>query len=175
VSPPPAWGNANYFNGEDSGGALLDFHIHDTDFVQFCFGRPRSVFSTGITRFSGAPDHVVTSYQVADGTPVTAEASWLMADSFGFKMEYTVNFERATVDFDLSRGGEALKIYEPGQPGRVVSCEPGDGYLGETRYFIECIQRGVAPSVVTAADGLSAVEICEAEEKSIRTGAVVSL
>ena len=28
------------FQGGDSGGALLDLHIHDTDFVQFLFGRP---------------------------------------------------------------------------------------------------------------------------------------
>jgi len=61
VSEPPGWSRSTYFNGEQSGGALLDLHIHDTDFVQFLFGRPRGVFSTGLTRFSGAIDHVVTN------------------------------------------------------------------------------------------------------------------
>ena len=37
------------FKGGESGGALLDLHIHDTDFVQFLFGRPASVFSTGVS------------------------------------------------------------------------------------------------------------------------------
>jgi predicted dehydrogenase len=150
-------------------------HIHDTDFVQYCFGRPRAVFSVGTTRFSGAVDHVVTAYQYADGTPITAEGSWLMAETLGFSMQYTVNFEKATADFDISRGADALKLHENGQPARVIECEKVDGYLVELRHMIESIQTGTAPRIVTAADGLSAVEICEAEERSIKTGALVTL
>jgi predicted dehydrogenase len=175
VCPPPDWSGAGYLNGEESGGALLDLHIHDTDFVQFCFGRPRGVQSVGTTRFSGATDHVVTSYQVAGGIPITAEGSWLMTEGFGFKMEYTVNFERATADYDNGRGADALKLYEDGQKARVIPRAGGDGYEAELSYIIQCIQQDTPPSVVTSADGLSAVEICEAEEKSIKTGEVVGL
>ncbi len=175
VSAPPGWSKSSYFKGDDSGGALLDLHIHDTDFVQFCFGRPRSVFSTGTTRFSGAVDHVVTAYQFADGVPVTAEGSWLMSESFGFKMEYTVSFEQATVDYDLARGADALRVFEGSQKPRTIQCEAVDGYLVELRHMIESIQNGTPPTIVTAADGLSAVEICDAEERSIKTGAVVLL
>ena len=94
-------------------------------FVQFCFGRPRSVFSVGATRFSGAIDHVVTSYNVAAGIPVTAEGSWLMAEGFGLQMECTVNFEKATVDYDLARGTDALKLFEEGQPPRTINASRG--------------------------------------------------
>jgi predicted dehydrogenase len=41
--------------------------------------------------------------------------------------------------------------------------------------MLGAIQTGKAPKVVTAQDGLSAVEICEAEAKSVRTGRVVPL
>lgn len=175
VCPPPGWSKERYFKGDDSGGALLDLHIHDTDFVQYCFGRPRAVFSTGTTRFSGAIDHVVTSYQFTRGVPVVAEGSWLMADAYGFKMEYTVNFEKATADFDSSRGAEALRLHEDGKESRTIQCEPGDGYIHELRHMIESIQKGVPPSIVTAADALSAVEICEAEERSVKSGMVITL
>ena len=50
-----------------------------------------------------------------------------------------------------------------------------DGYVGELSYMIQCIESKRAPSVVTAQDGLSAVEICEAEEESIKTGKIVTL
>jgi predicted dehydrogenase len=172
VGEPPAWGQEAYFDGAASGGALLDLHIHDTDFVQFLFGRPRSVFSQGFSQFSGAIDHVVTQYQVASGATVSAEGSWMMTPGHGFNMAYTVIFERATADFDLSRGPEALRLFEPGRAGRTVPLEPGDGYVQELSYLVGCLREGRAPERVTLADALSAVEICEAEERSIRSGRV---
>jgi predicted dehydrogenase len=175
MSEPPAWGRAGYFNGAQSGGALLDLHIHDVDFVQYVFGRPTAVYSQGFTFYSGAIDHVVTQYTVASGAAVSAEGSWMMSDGFGFNMAYTVIFERATADYDLSRGPDALKIFEQGQGVRVVPPEPGDGYLGELGYMIDCIENQRPPDRVTARDGLSAVEICDAEEESIRTGRIVPL
>ena len=173
VSAPPGWSRDSYFKGGDSGGALLDLHIHDTDFVQFLFGRPTSVFSTGQSRFSGAIDHVVTQYKVAGGATVYAEGSWLMTS--GFNMSYTVMFEQATIDFDSARGTDAVQLMEEGQPTRTVKPEGVDGYVGELSHLISAIQSSQPPTVVTAQDGLSAVEICEAEEKSIQTGQVVEL
>jgi predicted dehydrogenase len=175
VCPPPGWSRGCYLKGRDSGGALLDLHIHDADFIQFCFGRPRGVFAVGRTRFSGAIDHVVASYRMAGGATVTAEGSWLMTEGYGFKMQYTVNFEKATADYDNGRGADALQLFEEGRRPRVIKCAGGDGYEMELRYFIQCIQNGKPPAIVTATDGLSAVEICEAEEKSIRTGKAVRL
>ena len=173
VSAPPGWSRNSYFKGEDSGGALLDLHIHDTDFVQFLFGRPKSVFSTGLSRFSGAIDHVVTQYNVAGGATVYAEGSWLL--TAGFNMSYTVMFEKATVDFDSARGADALRVDEEGQPTRTVKPEGVDGYVEELRHLVNSIQTGQAPTIVTPQDGLSAVEICEAEEQSVKSGRVVEL
>jgi predicted dehydrogenase len=175
VAEPPGWGQSNFFNGAESGGALFDLHIHDTDFVQFCFGRPRAVFSTGYTKFSGAIDHVVTQYQVATGAIVHAEGSWAMTAGFGFSMSCTVNFERATADYDLARGADALRLCELGQAPRTVDTSGPDGYVGELRHMLDSIQSGKPPTVVTAQDALSAVEICEAEEKSVQLRQIVSL
>ena len=175
VSEPPAWSQSTYFKGDDSGKALLDLHIHDTDFAQFCFGRPRRVTSTGQTKFSGAIDHVVTVYDVACGASVSAEGSWLMGPGFGFNMAYTVNFENATVDYDLGRGAEALRVFETGRTPATIKPEGIDGYVGELKHMIDSITAGKAPTVVTPADGLSAVEICEAEERSVKTGLTVEL
>jgi predicted dehydrogenase len=175
VSEPPGWSQASYFKGDESGGALLDLHIHDVDFVQFCFGRPRAVYARGLSRFSGAIDHVVAQYQVAGGATVSAEGSWLMGPGFGFNMAYTVNFEEATADYDMGRGADALRLFQKGQAARTVQCTGLDGYAGELAHMIQAIQTGQPPSVVTAQDGLSAVEICEAEERSVKTGQVVAL
>jgi len=175
VAEPPGWGQKFFLNGELSGGALLDLHIHDTDFVQYCFGRPNSVYSTGYTKFSGAIDHVVFHYPYSggNGPVVHAEGSWAMTAGFGFSAGFTVNFENGTVDFDLTRGADALRLFEKGQPARTVKPEGEDGYVQELAHMLKSIRAGQPPSVVTAPDGVSAVEICEAEEQSVRTRQIV--
>lgn len=175
VSQPPGWSKETYANGTQSGGALLDLHIHDTDFVQFCFGLPSAVYSTGFSKFSGAVDHVVTQYVYDDGVVVYAEGSWAMAEGFGFNMSYTAIFERATADYDVSRGENSLILYEDGKKPQTIKCEGGDGYVGELKHIIESVIEGKQPSVVTAKDGMSAIEICEAEEKSVYCKQLVGL
>ena len=175
VSGPPGWSRRSYFKGSESGGGLFDLHIHDTDFVQHCFGRPKAVFSQGLSLFSGAVDHVVTQYIVDSGACVSAEGGWIMSGSYPFTMTYTVNFDNATADFDISRGEEMLKLYWDGEPEQIVKLEGTDGYLGELAYMVSCIQNGTAPAIVTARDGMTAVEICEAEEQSVLTGKIVGL
>ena len=171
LSPTPGWSKATYATGNLTGGALFDLHTHDTDFVQFLFGRPQSVYSTGVTRGGNSIDHVVTQYNYPRGPVVQAEGTWLLHGSFN--MSYTVMCERATLDYDMARGAEALRITEQGKKTRVIKCEATDGYTGELRCMLEAILTGKAPKVVTAEDGLSAVQICEAETKSVKTGKVV--
>ncbi len=174
VGEPPGW-SKDFMDGAKSGGALLDLHIHDIDFIQHCFGRPRAVYATGFSRLSGAMDHVVAQYTVASGVCVSAEGGWAMTAGFGFNMEYTVQFENATADYSLVRSTDALRLFQKDQPSRTIKPPGGDGYLGELTYMVESIRTGRAPIIVTARDGLSAVEICEAEEQSIQTGQVVFL
>ena len=169
LSEMPAWGNA----GSHPGGALLDLHIHDTDFVHWLFGRPRGVFSTGSAGAAGAIHHVITHYHYPGGPAVSAEGSWLLTR--GFHMSFTLHCERATLDFDLARGAEALRVDEAGKKTRTLKLDRGDGYEAEIRYFVDCVARGRKPEIVTARDALAALEICEAEEKSVRTGRWIKL
>ena len=174
IAEPPAWGQAIYFDGATSGGALFDLHVHDTDFVQHVFGRPKSVYSTGFSKVSGAVDHVLTQYEVECGAKVSAEGSWAMTPGWGFNMSYRAIFERATADYDIGRAAEPLRLFEEGKEKQVIKCEGTDGYAGELAHFIDSIRSGQTPSV-SAEDGLCTVEICAAEEQSVKTGQTVKL
>jgi predicted dehydrogenase len=79
------------------------------------------------------------------------------------------------LDFDLARGAEAMRVTEPGQAAQSLKYDGPDGYGQEVRYVLDCARYGKRPEIVTAKDGLRALEICEAEEKSIQTGNVVRL
>lgn len=175
MSEMPGWSKQGTYGsaGPDLGGALFDLHIHDTDFVQFLFGRPSAVFSTGVTGPGGSVNHVTTQYLYPGGPAVYAEGSWLLAK--GFSMAYTLNCERATLDFDLARGAEAMQVTETGRVPQTINYDGPDGYGSEVAYMVDCVRKREAPAVVTARDGLSALEICEAEEESVKTGKVVTV
>jgi predicted dehydrogenase len=169
LSAKPDWskGGAHY------GGALYDLHIHDTDFVYFLFGRPQNVFSTGVVSKEGNIDHVVTQYLYPGGPVVQAEGSWLLTE--GFNMAFTLLCERATIDFNLARGKGALQITSRGKKHRMLAPTDTDGYNAELRYFVNCVARGERPSVVTAQDSVTVLEILHAEEKSVRSRKPVAL
>ena len=174
ISEMPGWSKqGTYSGGSDLGGALFDLHIHDTDFVQFLFGTPQQVFSTGVTDASGSINHVVTQYVYAGGPAVNAEGGWLLTK--GFNMGYTIHCEHATLDFDLARGAGAMQVIEEGKDPRTVTYDGPDGYGEEVRYVLECAKVGKRPAIVTAHDGVVALQICEAEEKSLKTREVVDL
>jgi len=159
---PAGW----YRNGTMSGGAALDLHIHDTDFVQHVFGMPKAVASRGYTRTSGEIDHIATQFVYDDVPLVTAEGGWSLAAGYGFTMQYTVNFENATADYDLARE-QPLRVSKDGQT-EAIDAGPGFGYAAELRYFIDCVKKGQRPTVVTADDAVRSIRLIEAEVKSAR-------
>jgi predicted dehydrogenase len=169
-SYPKGW----YMNGLSSGGALLDLHIHDTDFVYYLFGKPRGVFSRGYTGESGEVDHVFTQYLYDSphrGTPlVSAEGAWTMSPGYGFTMRYTVVFERATADYDLARK-ETLMLFANGK-SEAVPHPAHDGWTGALGYFLECVKTRQKPERVTADDAVAGVQIVEAERRSVDSGIV---
>ena len=175
VGEPPAWGQKSFLDGQKSGGALLDLHIHDADFVLHCFGWPKAIYAQGHPKVSGDIDHVVAQYVYESGTVVSAEGSWSMTPGFGFNMSYTVNFETATIDYDLARGDDALKLFAEGKEPETLKLDEPDGYVGQITHLLEAIRSGRQPSQVTVEDGVRSVELCEAARRSIETAEIVRL
>ncbi len=162
-------GGPFYASGEQSGGAILDLHIHDSDFVQHLFGVPEAVTSCGYKKVTDRVDHVTTFYHYPQGPHVVAEGGWAMAKGFGFTMTYCVNFENATAVFDLSMD-KPLTLYEPGNEPVAVELKAGMGYVPQLAYFIDCIQAGEAPRRVTLEEAAQSILIVEAEARSVQTG-----
>ncbi len=169
-------GGAFYLDGERCGGALLDLHVHDADFIYHLFGVPQSVSTAGYTSVTGEIDHLVTRYDYGSDGPalVVAEGGWAMCDGFGFSMTYTVNFERATAVFDLA-APKPLMLYERGREPVAVPIQPGMGYDHELAYLLRCIRDGIRPTTVTVEDAAVSLKIAEAERKSAMTGLVVKV
>ena len=98
----PSWSQDFYLDTSRSGGALVDLHIHDADFVRHAFGEPVEVASSG-TRM-----HVTSRYRFGDGLVVEAEGGWMEDPAFQFTMTATIACEKAVLDFQLGRTPELL-------------------------------------------------------------------
>lgn len=158
-----------YKDGAACGGAALDLHIHDTDFVMHLFGMPASVSSSGYSSITSEPDHLFTQYHFPGGPVVTAEGGWAMTQGYPFVMQYTVNFEKATAVFDIS-AENPLRLYEAGKEPVAIDLPKGMGYAAEIAYFIQCVKTGKQPETVTLAQGADALRIIEAEVASVKAG-----
>ena len=162
----PAWADF-YKDAARSGGALVDLHIHDTDFVVWCFGRPRGVVS------AGSVNHLTTIYRYGDIPHVVAEGGWAQDPGFGFKMRFVVSFEGATVDFDIGR--EPALVLSRGGKAEAVEVGTLTGYEAEIRHLLECLAEGRSAAGVTAADAVLSLEVLEAERRSLESGREVGL
>ena len=138
VSAPPSWSPGFYRSSQQSGGALFDLHVHDADFVRWCFGAPDSVLATG------SLDHLTTFYRFAQGPDhVTAEGGWDHAAGFGFSMGYTVVFEGGTAVY-LSGADPELRLIR-GEEQEEVEVPGHDGYTGETMHLLAAVNAGRDP------------------------------
>ncbi len=170
-------GGAFYSDDNQCGGALLDLHVHDTDFINYCLGLPDAVFSQGYKGPSGGIDHVVTNYiyKKNDLSPlVSAEGTWTMQEGYGFNMSYNANFENGTLSYLLDKD-ETLRLFMSGQEPVFIDLKEGMGYEFEIRTFINEILSGRTTNFDLLRQAAETIAIIEAEKKSIETCSVVPI
>lgn len=169
LSLTPTWSWDNWLlDGTRSGGAALDMHIHDSDYIQYVFGMPREVFSRGAIGPSGDVDHIVTNY-IYDGKVVTAEGGWAMAPKFGFEMSFNIAIEKATIVYNCTQS-PAFKICPFKGDVIVPKVKAGDGYSLEIAHFVKRVAGKSVPTILTPAQSCDSIKLIEAEKKSARSG-----
>jgi len=170
VSAPPGWSSDFYLDANRSGGAMVDLHVHDVDFVRWCFGEPTSVMSTG------DPSHLLTAYTFADGPgTVSAEGGWLDDPDLDFRMSYRVEFDRAVCIAD-SAADDELVVERDGESETIQF--PGlNGYEAEVRHLLACVRAKAAGEefelTATLEDAAAHMRIIGAERRSLESGAPV--
>ena len=176
LSLTPSWSWNNWLTGQSdkSGGVILDLHIHDTDYIQYLFGFPKSVNSRAVKVITDDMDHIVTNYNFDDDIVVTAEGGWAMMPGFGFEMSFNIIMEKATIVFDCTRN-PAFKLCPAQGDTFTPDVAPGDGYSLEIEHFLKTIAGLDVPQITTPAESLDSVRIILAEKKSALTGKEVIL
>jgi len=186
LSPPPTWAWQGWLlDPARSGGAVLDLHIHDLDYVAWLVGLPGKVQASGSPGPKGGIDSVLTlGWEHPGGAKSLVEASLVLAPGFPFNMSLLVACEKATIRFD-SGATPSLVVYPmegetfaPSLPAPQVGVSTETqgnigslgGYYNEIKYFLDCLGASKAPEVVTLKDAREAVRFSLAVRESAQTG-----
>lgn len=169
LSPVATWGWENWFMDEEkSGGAILDLHVHDVDFINYVFGRPKAVLSIA-TNYVSKHDSVTTSY-IYDDKVVIATGDWGFPAKYPFTPVYRVRFEHATVEFAQKK----LMLYTDAE-AKEIEIPAGNGYADEVVEFINCIKENRESIINPPTASAETIEIALAEKKSADTATIVTL
>ncbi|MFD0960539.1 Gfo/Idh/MocA family protein [Paenibacillus chungangensis] len=158
-STPLGW----YRDGSQSGGNLMDMHVHDVDMINWLFGKPDAVSTLARTVLTeGAYDIVSTNYVYPDGKVVNAQSDWTLQGDFGFTMVYRVNFEGANLVFENGQ----LKVNPNEDAGFVAELSEDTGYYRELCYFLDAVKNNEAVVVCSPESVADTMDIVEAEIRS---------
>ncbi len=151
---------------EKSGGAALDMHVHDVDFINWAFGMPKSVtsFSTSLVTEN---ESMVTRYEYEDML-VTSKVDWELPKNFPFTAEYLVRFEKGTL---VLKGG-VLTLYT-NEGNEVIELPTDNAYSMEVVDFIDCIRKDRESEINPPEASLESLRLALAEIESAKIGKAV--
>lgn len=172
---------------ERSGGAAVDLHVHDTDFILYLLGVPQAVRSLTPEDEPG-PSQIFTQY-IYEGVSVTAECGWNYPPNWGFQMAFQAVFEDGAVEYDSGADptltvtvGQGKKKPLPYKNPSIGTSSTGagnisalGGYFNELQSFIRALEAKRAPETATLEDATQSLKVVRAELKSAKTGKSVKL
>lgn len=166
TSALPAWSAGGWLSRvEESGGVILDMHIHDIDVALWWFGQPAAIHARGHCR-DGLPLFVDALWHYGAGGPaVHLHAAW---DPNGgdFRHAFSLVMENATLSYDLSVAGGALRLIEDGKITTLPLDEPA-AHQAEIDDFAACIAAGLPITRITPAESQRAVAAAIEELRQI--------
>ncbi|MDD5603255.1 MAG: Gfo/Idh/MocA family oxidoreductase [Eubacteriales bacterium] len=169
-SHTPAWSWQNWMLDEaKSGGAALDMHVHDTDFINWVFGKPVSVQSMA-TNIKTGFDSITTIYDYGQHK-FSAIGDWSLPGAYPFTPGFLAGFEHGALELK----GSALTLYTEKEGASELKIENENQYRDEIIDFISCIQEGRDSLVNTPESCMQTIEIALAEKESAQTGQKIYL
>ncbi|MFC4101976.1 Gfo/Idh/MocA family protein [Paenibacillus xanthanilyticus] len=172
----PAATHPWYADEAKSGGVIVDFMIHDLDFLRWSFGEVARVFA--MVRHDEHLEYALVTLEFESGAVANVEAYWGYPGPFQTKAELAGSggiVQASSLDSSSIRVHRKASASESG-PFDAIPGSPGfqTPYELELRHFIACIRGEVQP-IVTAEDALQALEIALAAKESSRIGHPVQL
>jgi predicted dehydrogenase len=168
-----------------TGGPGVDLHIHDTHFIGYVCGVPRSVHSRGILE-RGYAQYLTTQYLFDDPElTVSCVSGGIAAPGLAFAHGFEIYLEKATLlyEFNTLAGEPVLnrpltlltangKATQPRLKGGAEWCS---AFTAELQVAINGVRTGKEPALLSGALARDALKLCLLEARSVATGKAVKV
>ncbi|MEG1753784.1 MAG: Gfo/Idh/MocA family oxidoreductase, partial [Christensenella sp.] len=178
----PSWGEW-FKDPEKSGGALMDLHLHDVDFIVSMLGYDVApIYSVGHQSSSGAFEQMFTLLSFANGTKACVHASNQMPDNYPFTMELNIYGTKGAVELRIGAGynihkeggaESSVNLYQNGSMPQLLIPECDDAYETQLKHFITAVQSGQSSKAVPVEQSLEVIRIMEQIKQALLSGDVV--
>ena len=151
-----------------SGGVITDLSIHDFDFVQSILGMPDDIKAYRY-QMTNNNDTVVTNMIYDGDILVTCEGTWYNTD-IPFDANFRAVFQNGYVELNkgkLVKNGKEVSLSQEAAKQKDLGINVGNdnGYLAEIQYFVDCIQKGKKPILVTPESSAASVTLADLIKK----------
>ena len=177
VGGKPLWSWQDWFlDPQRSGGPIRDLHIHDVDFVNYLLGKPDQLYCTARkTQATTTYDVMHSVFNYNGGPQVHIHAGWSEVQ-IPFMAIYDAWFERGFVRLD-GRQSPALQVFEgltSTESRPALYDQRTDAYVNEIAYFVDCVEKGVAPTECPPESACDSLRLIDLAVASIESGQVVT-
>ncbi len=162
----PKWSSGGWLTkGSESGGVIVDMHIHDVDVARWWFGEPETVRASGVER-DGLPIMVDALWDYAKGPAVHLSSGWKIHGG-EFRHAFSVVMEKGTLDYDLSVANGDLRLSAEGLVSSI-EVETPDAYRAQLDDFAACVSAGRPITRSVPEDSKAAVRLALEELRQVR-------
>lgn len=164
-----------------SGGLMVDLGIHDLDTARFFVGEVQEVYAVGSVQVEpglrelGLFDTAVATLRFENGALGTLELG--LRTAYGYDIRAEILGERGRLHLEMD---SRFHLRRYGASGGLFTRPQGfeerffDAYRGELLAFFACVRAG-QPVSPDAADAAKSLRLALAAQRSLETGAVVSV
>ncbi len=183
-SEPQKWGNDWLFDPVTGGGAMYDMLVHDIDFMNYLYGPAESVYTVATKSDTNCYNNVFASLIYSGGAKGVAETSFTMKTGYPFTMTAKIMGSKATAEYIYSAGYDinqrngaiaVLKLFRDGKTPEIINVEQYDAYTKQLAYFLDCVDRGVQPDIVTLDQSVEVIRTIDAIRRSADTNSIIRL
>lgn len=156
--------NSWMWNEKQSGGILLDLHIHDIDMVNFILGKPDKI-NVSFLSDEKSKIKIINAQYYYKNCIAHLEAGWIGKDNGEFYMEYEAIFEKSVVAY---KEGKLLIFDKKKHKFQETDFSNSSGHLDELKYFVNCIKKNKNPDICPPEESRDSIELAIREKDIIQ-------